>query len=177
MVDDLHLVRALDGSNVGQDLRPQRILPAQRNTLQVLQRLNVVLRSLRRHAVLDAVAPVEEKHGRGLEAAAERIEQTAGNIGLGVARLHGFGAIDIYVEAGIIEGLLNAGVGNAGHAAKLVENLISHATVGLDIGAFDLHIDRRREAEVEDLGDDVGGQEIEGHAGKFLGQRLAQARM
>ena len=36
-----------------------------------------------------------------------------------------------------------------------------------DVVALDLHVDRRRQSEVENLGDDVGGQEIEGDAGKL----------
>ena len=175
MVDYLHLVRALDGSDVGKDLWPQRISPAQGNTLQVLEGLNVVLRSLRGHAVFDSISPIQEKHGRGLEAAAERIQHAARHIRLGVAGLHGLGAVHIDIEAGIIEGLLYTRVGDAGHAAKLLENLIGHSTVGLDIGAFDLNVDRSRQAEVENLGDNVGGQKIEGHAGKLLRQLLAQA--
>ena len=47
--------------------------------------------------------------------------------------MHGFGAIDIYVEAGIIEGLLNAGVGNAGVTA-LVSN--TPGSIGYVTAAF-----------------------------------------
>ena len=55
-----------------------------------------------------------------------------------------------------------------------LQDLIGHSAVGLDIRALDLHVDGRGQAEVENLGDDVGGQEIENHPGKLLGELFAQ---
>ena len=45
-----------------------------------------------------------------------------------------------------------------------------------DVCAFDLDVDGRGQAEVEDLGDDIGGQEVEGDAGEFAGKSFAQRR-
>ena len=42
------------------------------------------------------------------------------------------------------------------------------------LAADDLHVDRRRQAEIEDLRDNVGRQEREGRAWKFLRQPGAQ---
>ena len=46
--------------------------------------------------------------------------------------------------------------------------------VGLLIVADDLHVDRRRQAEIEDLRDDVGRQERERRSREFLRQYGAQ---
>ena len=59
---------------------------------------------------------------------------------------------------------------------NLVEHLVGDCAVAFDVGAVDLDVDRRGQAEVEDLGDDVGGQEVERRAGKFARQLLAQRR-
>ena len=47
-----------------------------------------------------------------------------------------------------------------------LEQLVGVGEVRLEIGAADLQVDRRRRAEIQDLADDVGRQEREGHAGK-----------
>ena len=46
--------------------------------------------------------------------------------------------------------------------------------VGRDVVALDLHVDRRGQAEIQDLGHDVGGQEIERRAGELARQLAAQ---
>ncbi len=85
------------------------------------------------------------------------------------------GAVDRDVELRVVEVLLDAQVDQAGHLAELVQHLVGDPAIALDVGALDLHVDRRGQAEVEDLRDDVGGQEVEGHAGKLLRQRSAAA--
>ena len=45
--------------------------------------------------------------------------------------------------------------------------------VGLEVGADDLHVDRRGKAEIENLRHDVGGQERKGRPRKGSRQRLA----
>ena len=49
------------------------------------------------------------------------------------------------------------GVGDAGHLANLAQDLVGDLTIVLDIGSFDLNIDRRRQAKVQNLGDDIRG--------------------
>ena len=61
-----------------------------------------------------------------------------------------------------------------GTCADALEQIGGIGVVGLLVVADDLHVDRRRQAEIEDLRDDVGGQEREGRAGKFLRQDGAQ---
>ena len=47
---------------------------------------------------------------------------------------------------------------NCGHA---LPELLCHAQVGLPVIADGPHVDLGRKAEIEDLGDDIGGLEIE----------------
>ena len=49
------------------------------------------------------------------------------------------------------------------------------ARLSCQVGAFDLHVDRRRQSEVQDLGDHVRRQKIEGNAGKFAAPARAAA--
>ncbi len=71
------------------------------------------------------------------------------------------------VEDGVVIGLLNAEVGETGDLAEFGEHLVRDLAVVCDLGAFDLDVDGRGQAEVEDLRDDVRGKEIEGGAGKL----------
>ena len=54
------------------------------------------------------------------------------------------------------------------------QQVLCIAVIGLEIGAADLQVDRRRRTEIQDLADDVGGQEREGDAGEARRQFLAQ---
>ena len=78
------------------------------------------------------------------------------------------------VELGIVEGLLDAHVGGAGDVADLVQHVLGESAVAVEVGADDLDVDGRGEAEVENLGDDVDGQHVEGDAGILAGQHGAQ---
>ena len=78
------------------------------------------------------------------------------------------------VEHGVVVGLLEAEVDEAGDGAKLVEHVAGDGAVACVVGAVDLDVDGRGQAEVEDLRDDVGGQEVEGGAGELARQAFAQ---
>ena len=113
--------------------------------------------------------------GVDLEAAAQGVEDAVRDVALGEARLLRLGAVDRDLEVGIVERLLDAGIDDAGHVAHLVQDAVGDAAIALDVGAVDLDVDRRGQAEIQDLGDDVRGQEVEGDAGKSLRQRRRAA--
>ena len=77
-------------------------------------------------------------------------------------------------EGGVVVGLLDAEIDEAGDFVELVENLVGDLAVAGEVGAFELDVDGGRQAEVEDLGDDVRGQEVEGVTGEGVGELLAQ---
>ena len=83
-------------------------------------------------------------------------------------------AVEVDLEPGILELLLDARIGDARNMADLGEQLVREGAAGVEIDAGDLDVERRRRAEIEDLADDVGGQEREGRAGKRRRQFLAQ---
>jgi hypothetical protein len=68
------------------------------------------------------------------------------------------------------ESVRACGPGRGRHLAQLVQHLVGDAPIAFDVRAGDVNVDRRRQTEVEDLGDDVGGQEVEGRPGKLAGQ-------
>ena len=43
---------------------------------------------------------------------------------------------------------------------ELVQQRLDELPIALDVVADDLHVQRRGQAEVQDLADDVGGQEL-----------------
>ena len=79
------------------------------------------------------------------------------------------------MELGIVGLLLDTKIDDATDMAQLVHHLGCDALVACDVRTVDLDVDRGREAEVERLGDDVSGQEIEGDAAKLAREPLAEA--
>ncbi len=73
----------------------------------------------------------------------------------------GAGAVHVHRHVGMVEGLLDARVGGAGNIADLVQHALGQGAVAVEIRADDLNIDRRGEAEVQNLRHDVHRQHIE----------------
>ncbi len=76
-------------------------------------------------------------------------------------------------QLGLVEGLLDAQVHEPRHVAQLLQHLVREIPI-LRARADDLDVDGRRQAEVEDLADDVGRQERERRARELLRQHFAQ---
>jgi hypothetical protein len=146
----------------------------ERQIAQFLQRLYVVLRRLRHHAVADAVLRIQPERGLRLEAAAERNQQALRHVGLRVAALRGFDAVGKHVQHGLVEGLLDAQIGDAGNAAHLVQDAIRQLAIGLRVPADELHVDGCGKAEIENLADNIVRQEVEFRAGKLARQSCPQ---
>src|SRR5439155_22390012 len=115
-----------------------------------------------------------EERRRGLEAAGQRDEQAVGEVPGGEAALSRLRAVDLDVELRIVEALVDAKVDQPPYLTQLVQHLVGDSTIALDVRALDLDVDRRGQAEVDDLRDDVGGQEVEGHAGELRRELLPQ---
>src|SRR5260221_10134985 len=79
-----------------------------RNVLEVLERLNPVLRSLRRDLITHVVLGVQPKGRRSLGAAAQRYQEIVRNFTLGETDFLGFRPVDINVKLRLVKGLLNA---------------------------------------------------------------------
>ena len=82
--------------------------------------------------------------------------------------------IDVHHEGRRIELLLKMGVGDARNARDAAPQLMRHAQIVGAIATDDPNVDLRRQSEIEDLGDHVGGLEIEGHRRKGGRQHLAE---
>ena len=52
---------------------------------------------------------------------------------------------------------------------QLLQHAVGNFAIALCVGAFDLNVDRRGQAEIQNLCDDIGGQKGERRAGKFAG--------
>src|SRR6266852_8690354 len=91
---------------------------ADRHALDILQRLDGILRRLSNQVILDAVLPIQEEIWRSLKAAAQRDQQAIGDVARREAALHCLGAVDLDVKSRVIEILLNARIGQAWHMAE-----------------------------------------------------------
>ena len=107
--------------------------------------------------IFDAVVPIQEEGRRGLEAAAQRHQQATGDVPCGEAAPGGLGAVHGDIECGVIKGLLNAEVGEAGHLAQLIQDLVRDLAVPLNIGTLELNVDRCRQAEIQNLRHHIRG--------------------
>ncbi len=83
--------------------------------------------------------------------------------------------VDIDVDRGFVARLLDARIDEAAHTTQLCKQTVRHDAIGVELVADDLDIDRRGQAEVEDLTDDVGGQEGKRDAGEIPGQSVVRS--
>ncbi len=172
--NDGHFGPAAGADDVAHDFGPVHGLAGDGDVIQIANRGDIVLRRLRHQAISHAVLGIEPIGGRGLKASAQGDQQTVGDVELRVAALDGLGAIDVDLNSRQIEELVNAQIHRAGNAAKLAEKIGGESVVGVQVRTGDLNIDGRRQTEVQNLADDVGGQEVERYAGKFARQLAAQ---
>jgi hypothetical protein len=77
-------------------------------------------------------------------------------------------------KGGSLENLLDAGIGNAGHAADLGLQGRGELSVLHHVRPADRDVDGRRRAEIQDLADNVGRLEGKGRVGEFLRQQFPQ---
>jgi hypothetical protein len=78
------------------------------------------------------------------------------------------------VYVGFVEGLLDARVGDPGYIFDLLEQPSRELLIPREVVADDLNVDGSGQTKVQNLADDVGRQEREGHAGKLFGQTNSQ---
>src|SRR4029077_16830278 len=100
--------------------------------------------------------------------------QAGAEVAHGESGLSRLGAVNGHVELRIVETLVDPEIGQSVHLTKLVQHLVGDAAIALDVRPLDLDVDRGRQAKVDDLRHDVGGQEVEGHAGEDLRERPSQ---
>ena len=119
---------------------------------------------------------LSQKLGGGLVAGAQGDEEVAGDIALGDAENGGQGAVHLDAQVGGLGHLLHVDIDHAGDGAELLADGRGDGEIlgVIDGRAGDLDIDRSGEAEVEDLGDDVGRGEEEAEFGELPGKFPAE---
>ncbi len=155
VVDDSHLTSPLHRSNIRKNLRTALGASGDGDILDVLDRLDSVLRRLRNQVVVHAVLPVDKEHRRDLEASAQRVQHTRSNVYLPVSGLQCLGPVHSYIERRIIERLLDMQVGQPGDLMQLCHDLLGNIVIGLNVVSFDLNVDRCGQTEIENLGHDI----------------------
>ena len=172
--DHAHFRAAAERSHAGHDFRLRRAGASDRNIFQILQAVNNVLGRLRGDVVAHSGALVEPVSGCCLKTAAKRDEHIVGHITRGIADLLRFGAIHFDVQFGLVESLLDAQVHGTGHKFQAIQQIVGKDTIGREIAPEDLDVNGSGQAEIEDLADDVRGQEVKSDAREVLGQFDAQ---
>src|SRR6185437_6756235 len=147
-----------------------------RNIAQILKRIHLVLRRFRYDPVAHAVFWIQPERWRCLKTPAERDKNVPSHVAGVVTGLLRLRPVDIDEKLRLIERLLNAQSGGAGNHLDLLQELLREVAIRLDVPAENLNIDRRREAEVQNLTDQVGGKKVEQRSRKFRGQLAPQFR-
>ena len=152
-----------------------RLGGGQRQVLELAERIDVILRRLDRNRIGHAVGRAQPVGRRRLGAARQRRLDAGRGVVFRQPDDAGEFAVEVDLERGVLERFLDARIGDARNMAYLRQQLVGEGAAGVEVGAGDLDVERRRRAEIEDLADDIGGQERERRAGKRLRQLLAQA--
>ena len=97
---------------------------------EIRHRVDAVLRHLRDDRIGHAVLGVEPEIRLDLDAARQRHQQAVGDVALGEPDLAGQRTIDIDVDLRIVESLLDAQIGDAGHLADALEQIGGIGVVG-----------------------------------------------
>src|ERR1700733_13551901 len=153
-----HLVSPLHGSDISENLRISLTATSDGNILNILYRLNSVLGGLGHQVVVHAVSPVDQEHRRNLKTSAQCVQCALRNLLFGIAGLGCLGAVDRDLQRRIVEWLLDVQISRTGNAAHVGHHILRYLMTELNIVAFDLHIDGRRKAKVQNLSHHVGGQ-------------------
>ena len=74
------------------------------------------------------------------------------------------GAVHVDVEVRIIEVLLDAGPRCRARGESVIEHADGNFAIGVDVAPVDLNVDGRGQAEIQNLGHDVGRQKRESDA-------------
>src|SRR5262249_57005379 len=82
-------------------------------------------------------------------------------------------AVDLDIERREVEHLRYARVDHARDALDHLQELLRSRIRALQILILDLNRDRGGQTEIEHLAHDIGGLEIDGRAGEFVGKLLA----
>src|SRR5438445_8671117 len=104
----------------------------------------------------------------------QRNKQITSNVTLGEPDLAGLRAIHVHMELGLIERLLNAQIDSAGHVTELLQQSVGELAGRFEVGSHDLDVDRRGQAEVQNLADNVGRKKRKRHTREFVSQPEAQ---
>ena len=137
-----------------------------------------MLRHLGDNVVIDAAVG---DRARSSAAAGWRLTEEArrarGDLLLSDTELQRLGAIDIHLVGGVIQWLRDADVGDARNALHPILEPQRDVVIFLQVIAGNLHVDCRRQAEVQYLADDIGGLEVKVTLGNFAPSILANLRL
>ena len=162
MRDDRRDVHARDARQVGQNLRVTRarLVGADRHGVELLHGIHGVFRRADVDEILNAdfrINPVGRLH---LAAAAQAEQNGIGHVLFRQAQFRRLGTVNGNAELRPVVRLLHAHVHRAGNLFDLLRESHGDGVVGGLVAADDLHVERRGQAEIQRLADDVRRQKI-----------------
>src|SRR5205823_1779323 len=131
-----------------------------------------VLWSLRGDEVSNTHFGVHPEVRSYLSARAQRDVEIIGDVELRQAEFSRPGAINIKMQIGTIQDLMDMGIDDARNPGDPTLDLFSESEV-IGTEPLNLDIDRRRQAEIQDLTDNISWLKIETQTGKGFRQLLA----
>src|SRR5207302_1650241 len=110
---------------------------------------------------VEQVLPVQAEVRGQKPAPRQRRQHTRGDVPLGEPDLRRLEPVHLNVEGRVVHDLPDVDVGGAGDAPDEPLELLGDRVRQGEVVALDLDVDRRRQAEVEHLADDVARLEVE----------------
>ena len=167
--------QAADDPGLG--CRPHAGRVADRDRLEGVDVPHLDLRRLHVDQMRHARLWVQPVGRRGLPAARQRGQHVVGNQRLVDADAQSEAAVGVQPQGRLVHDLLDADVGRACDLADARRHLHREGMVRIEVAPADLDVDRRGQAEVEDLRGDVARQEAELRAREALGQPRPQGSL
>src|SRR4029077_2577598 len=161
---------ALECRHIAQQPRYRRAVGGERGrywrVANLVERAHQAFRSLDRDVIGNPGDGIGPEVGRDLLRRAQADIEVIGDSLRAEPQLQRARPVDVHHEGRRIELLLEMSIGDTRNARETAAPLPGHAPVGRTIATNDLNVDLRRQSEIEDLGDHVGGLEIKGRGGE-----------
>ena len=142
---------------------------ADRRVFQIVDRADAMLRRLHREKVRCAGCRIGPEIGPHLHRGGQAHIEVGGDAVDGPSELGGAGAIDGGEEFRRIDFLLNMSVGDPRNGGDLLAQRAGNREIVGAVVADGADVDLCRDAEVQDLGDHVGGLKVEDRLGDASG--------
>src|SRR5215471_11802906 len=175
MTLDIRRVRPFQRGEVEQELFAHAGGRRNWRAAHVIEGVDLVLRRLRGHLIIHTVLRIQPLVRGDLAARGQGDQKTRGYVSLCHSDLAGENPVNVYVDGWIVRLLADEDIHCPRKTGNFALDLSGDSEVLVEVGAGNLNIYRRRQAEIENLTGDVRSLKEYGLVGELLCQDVAQS--